>query len=75
MTLAIDLTDGRGLSNKAHCVLLLKKSKVQYRSKTTLHSFVCTLSPLACSILLTLFTPLVLFPLSITECLIDNDQV
>ena len=28
MTLAIDITDGRGLSNKVHRKLLLKKSKV-----------------------------------------------
>ena len=28
MTLAIDITDGHGLSNKAHRELLLKKSKV-----------------------------------------------
>ena len=28
MVLAIDISDGRGLSNDAHCELLLKESKV-----------------------------------------------
>ena len=40
MVLAIDITDGHGLSNEAHCELLSKNSKVREKM---MKMHVCTL--------------------------------